>query len=60
MLYDLEPHAKDGRCGLFMNDDIRRFVGKLVEKQTLEFSRPNGFLTVVFMTTSCQQLLLLQ
>ena len=36
MLYDLESHAKDGRCGLSRSEDIRRFVGKLVEKQTLE------------------------
>ena len=36
VLYDLESHAKDGRCGLSRNGDIRRFVGKLVEKQTLE------------------------
>ena len=35
VLYDLESHAKDGRCGLSRNGDIRRFVGKLVEKQTL-------------------------
>ena len=35
MLYDLESHAKDGRCGLSRNEDIRRFIGKLVEKQTL-------------------------
>ena len=35
VLYGLESHAKDGRCGLSKNDDIRRFVGKLVEKQTL-------------------------
>ena len=35
MLYDLESHAKDGRCGLYRNEDIRRFVGKLIEKQTL-------------------------
>ena len=35
VLYDLESHAKDGRCGLFRNEDIRRFVGKFVEKQTL-------------------------
>ena len=35
MLYDLESHAKDGRYGLSRNEDIRRFVGKLVEKQTL-------------------------
>ena len=35
VLYDLEPHAKDGRCGLSRNEDIRGFVGKLVEKQTL-------------------------
>ena len=35
VLYGLESHAKDGRCGLSRNDDIRRFVGKLVEKQTL-------------------------
>ena len=38
MLYDLESHAKDGRCGLSRNEDIRRFVGKLVEKQTLALS----------------------
>ena len=37
MLYDLESHAKDGRCGLSRNEDIRQYVGKLVEKQTLEF-----------------------
>ena len=36
MLYDLESHAKDGRCGLSRNEDIRRCVGKLVEKQTLD------------------------
>ena len=36
VLYGLESHAKDGRCGLSMNGYIRRFVGKLVEKQTLE------------------------
>ena len=35
VLYDLESHAKDGRCGLSRNEDIRRFVGKFVEKQTL-------------------------
>ena len=35
MLYDLESHAKDGRCGQSRNEDIRRYVGKLVEKQTL-------------------------
>ena len=35
MLYDLESHAKDGRCGLSRNGDIRRFEDKLVEKQTL-------------------------
>ena len=35
MLYDLESHAKDGRCGLSRNEDIRRYLGKLVEKQTL-------------------------
>ena len=35
MLYDLESHAKDGRCGLSRNEDIRRFEGKLIEKQTL-------------------------
>ena len=36
MLYDLESHAKDGRCGLSRNEDIRRYVGKLIEKQTLD------------------------
>ena len=36
MLYDLESHAKDGRSGLSKNEDIRRYVGTLVEKQTLE------------------------
>ena len=35
MLYDLESHAKDRRCGLSRNEDIRRSVGKLVDKQTL-------------------------
>ena len=40
MLYDLESHAKDGRCGLSRNEDIRRYVGKLVEmeRQTLQIS----------------------
>ena len=37
VLYDLESHGKDGRCGLSRNEDIRRYVGKLLEKQTLEF-----------------------
>ena len=38
VLYDLESHAKDGRYGLLSrNEDIRRYVGKLVEKQTLVF-----------------------
>ena len=36
MLYDLESHAKDGRCGLSRNEDIRRYVGKVIEEQTLE------------------------
>ena len=36
VLYDLESHAKDGRCGLSRNEDIRRFEGKLIEKQTLK------------------------
>ena len=36
VLYDLESHAKDGRCGLSRNEDIRRYVDKLVEKQTLD------------------------
>ena len=36
VLYGLESHAKDGRCGLSRNGDIRRCVGKLVEKQTLD------------------------
>ena len=36
VLYGLESHAKDGRCGLSRNGDIRRYVGKLVEKQTLD------------------------
>ena len=36
VLYGLELHAKDGRCGLSRNEDIRRCVGKLVEKQTLD------------------------
>merc|ERR1712102_153361 len=39
VLYDLESHAKDGRCGLSRNEDIRRFVGKLVAKQTLSHPR---------------------
>ena len=36
VLYGLESHAKDGRCRLPRNEDIRRLVGKLVEKQTLK------------------------
>ena len=35
VLYGLESHAKDKTCGLSRNGDIRRCVGKLVEKQTL-------------------------
>ena len=35
VLYGLESHAKDGRCGLSRNEDIRRYVGKLIEKRTL-------------------------
>jgi len=35
VLYDSESHAKDGRCGLSKNKDIRRYVGKLVEKHIL-------------------------
>ena len=38
VLHGLESHAKDGRCGLSRNEDIRRFIGKLVEKQTLVLS----------------------
>jgi len=34
VLYGLESHAKDGRYGLSRNGDIRRYLGKLVEKQT--------------------------
>ena len=37
VLYDLESHAKDGRCRLSRNEDIRRSVGKLVDKQTLYY-----------------------
>ena len=39
VLYGLESHAKDGRFGLSRNGDIRRFEGKLVEKQTLVTQR---------------------
>ena len=39
VLYGLESHAKDGKCGLSRNEDIRRFVSKWVEKQTLDGSR---------------------
>ena len=35
VIYGLEPHAKDGRCRLSRNEDIRQCVGKLVEKQTV-------------------------
>ena len=35
VLYGLESHGKDGRCGLSRNEDIRQYVGKLIEKQTL-------------------------
>ena len=38
VLYGLESHAKVGRCGLSRNEDIRRCVDKLVEKQTLDLS----------------------
>ena len=37
VLYGLESHAKDGRSGLSRNEDIRRFVGKSVYKQTLVY-----------------------
>ena len=33
----LKSERGDGRCGLSRNEDIRRFVGKLVEKQTLMY-----------------------
>ena len=47
LLYDLESHAKDGRYGLSRNEDIRRFVGKLVEKQTIVFGKDaNNKITV--------------
>ena len=46
VLYDLESHAKDGRCGLSRNEDIRRFVGKWVEKQTLESVYPPIYLFI--------------
>ena len=36
VLYGLQSHAKDGRCGLSRNEDVRRNVGKLVEKQTVD------------------------
>ena len=36
VIYGLESHANDGRCGSSRNRDIRRFVGKLLEKQTLD------------------------
>ena len=36
VLYGLESHAKDGRCGLSRSEDIRRLIGKLDEKQTLD------------------------
>ena len=35
VLYGFESHAKYERCALSRNEDIRRCVGKLVEKQTL-------------------------
>ena len=46
VLYGLESHAKDGRCGLSRNGDIRRYLGKLVEKQILVvvFSHCSSFL----------------
>ena len=37
VLYGLESRAKDGRCGLSRNGDIRRFEGKLVFKKTLVY-----------------------
>ena len=43
MLYDLESHAKDGRCGLSRKEDIRQCVGKLVEKQTLIYLFSNNY-----------------
>ena len=42
VLHDLESHANDGRCGSSRNRDIRRFVGKLLEKQTLESQKTIG------------------
>ena len=53
MLYDLEAHAKDGRCGLSRNEDIRRFEGKLIEKQTLDHLRL-AILLVDGPTSFCQ------
>ena len=39
VLYGLESHAKDGRCGLSRNGDIRRFEGKLVKKNSKQAVR---------------------
>ena len=36
VLYVIESRAKDGRFGLSRNGDIRRYIGTLVEKQTLD------------------------
>ena len=44
VLYDLESHAKDGRCGLSRNEDIRRCVCKLVEKQSIVLHTSGAFL----------------
>ena len=57
VLYGLESHAKDGRCGLSRNGDIRRFVGKLVEKQTLHVVDGRG---VIFRGLICDYLLLVR
>ena len=48
MLYDLESHAKDGRCGISRNEDIRRYVGKLVEKLTISGNTPERKNAVLF------------
>ena len=49
IINDLESHAKEERCGVSRNEDIRRFVGKLVEKQTLDYRIINSETGIKYM-----------
>ena len=49
MIFHILNVLYDGRCGLSRNEDIRRFVGKLVEKQTLDYRIINSETSIKYM-----------